>query len=81
MGDVGLGRNTSWECALAGLDQECGAQIDAVLWQSEAFTDRLRAAYADGNLPKGRLSDMVRRILRSMFAVGIDRWKPAPRRT
>lgn len=72
------GGTPSWECALAGLDQECGAQIDAVLWQSEAFTDRLRAAYADGNLPKGRLSDMVRRILRSMFAVGIDRWKPAP---
>lgn len=36
------GGTPSWECALAGLDQECGAQIDAVLWQSEAFTDRLR---------------------------------------
>ncbi len=23
-----------------------------MLWQSEAFTDRLRTAYADGNLPK-----------------------------
>lgn len=33
------GGTPSWECALAGLDQECGAQIDAVLWQSEAFTD------------------------------------------
>ena len=37
----------------------------------------LRAAYADGRLPKERLSDMVRRILRSMFAVGIDRREPA----
>ena len=68
------GGTPSWECALNGLDQECGAQIDAILWQSEAFTDRLRAAHAEGTLPKERLSDMVRRILRSMFAIGIDRW-------
>jgi beta-glucosidase len=72
------GGTPSWECALHGLDQECGAQIDAVLWQSEAFTDRLRAAHADGRLPKERLSDMVRRILGSMFAVGIDQWESAP---
>ncbi|WP_077090412.1 beta-glucosidase [Mycobacterium rhizamassiliense] len=65
------GGTPSWECALAGLDQECGAQIDAVFWQAETFTEPLRAAYADGRLPKERLSDMVRRILRSMFAVGI----------
>ena len=72
------GGTPSWECALNGLDQECGAQIDAVLWQSEAFTDRLRAAYAEGRLPKERLSDMVRRILRSMFSIGIDQWEAAP---
>ncbi|VAZ70805.1 Thermostable beta-glucosidase B [Mycobacterium persicum] len=72
------GGTPSWECALAGLDQECGAQIDAVLWGAEAFGDRLRAAYSEGLLPKERLSDMVRRILRSMFAVGIDGWEPAP---
>ncbi len=72
------GGTPSWECALNGLDQECGAQIDAVLWQAEAFTDRLRAAYAAGGLSKERLSDMVRRILRSMFAVGIDQWEPVP---
>ncbi len=71
------GGTPSWECALGGLDQECGAQIDAILWQSEAFTDRLRAAYTDGKFPKERLSDMVRRILRSMFAIGIDRWDAA----
>jgi beta-glucosidase len=71
------GGTPSWECALNGLDQECGAQIDAILWQSEAFTDRLRAAYADGRFPKDRLSEMVRRILRSMFAIGIDRWDQA----
>ena len=45
---------------------------------SEAFTDKLRDAYAKGKFPKDRLSDMVRRILRSLFAVGVDRWGPAP---
>lgn len=72
------GATPSWECALAGLDQECGAQIDALLWQAENFVAPLRDAYADGRLPKERLSDMVRRILRSMFAVGIDRTDAAP---
>jgi beta-glucosidase len=71
------GATPSWECALAGLDQECGAQIDSVFWQSEPFTDPLRSAYANGRLGKERLSDMVRRILRSMFAVGIAD-HPAP---
>jgi beta-glucosidase len=66
------GATPSWECALHGLDQECGAQLDAVFWQSEAFSEPLRSAYADGRFPKERLSDMVRRILRSMFAVGVD---------
>ncbi len=72
------GATPSWECALKGLDQESGAQIDAIFWQAEAFTDRLLAAYAGGKLPRKRLSDMVRRILRSMFAVGIDRWDALP---
>jgi beta-glucosidase len=45
---------------------------------AEAFTDRLREAHAEGKLPRSRLSDMVRRILRSAYAVGIDRWGPAP---
>ncbi|OBG20665.1 beta-glucosidase [Mycobacterium sp. 852002-51057_SCH5723018] len=67
------GGTPTWECALKGLDQECGPQIDALLWQSEAFGEPLRAAYAGGGLPAERLSDMVRRILRSMFAVGVDR--------
>ncbi|GBG37990.1 beta-glucosidase [Mycobacterium montefiorense] len=72
------GATPSWECALHGLDQECGAQIDTVFWQSGAFTEPLRSAYADGRFPKDRLSDMVRRILRSMFAVGLDREGVAP---
>lgn len=72
------GATPSWECALGGLDQECGAQLDALLWQSEPFGARLRAARADGSLTGERLSDMVTRILRSMFAVGIERAEAAP---
>lgn len=68
----------SWDFALKGLDQESGAQVDVEMWGSEAFTDKLRDAYAKGKFPKDRLSDMVRRILRSLFAVGVDRWGPAP---
>jgi beta-glucosidase len=67
-----------WEYALHGLDQESGIQLDVRQWGAEAFTDRLRAAYAESRLPKERLSDMVRRILRSAFAVGVDKWGPAP---
>jgi beta-glucosidase len=67
-----------WEYALRGLDQESGIQMDVKQWGSEAFTDRLRKAHADGKLLRERLSDMVRRILRSLFAVGADRWGPAP---
>ena len=44
----------------------------------EPFVGPLRKAYADGKFPKERLSDMVRRILRSAYAVGIDKWGPAP---
>lgn len=72
------GGTPSWEAALNGLDQESGMQIDMILWKQAPFTDPLEAAYADGRLPKERLSDMVRRILRSMYAVGIDRWGLAP---
>ncbi len=72
------GATPTWECALKGLDQECGAQLDALRWQSEAFGEPLRTAYADGRLPKERLSDMVRRILRSIFAVAIDQREAAP---
>ena len=68
----------SWDYALKGLDQESGIQMDVKQWGAEAFTDRLRQAYAEGKLPKERLSDMVRRILRSAYAVGIDQWGPAP---
>jgi beta-glucosidase len=68
------GATPTWDYALAGLDQESGAQIDVLMWDAESFTEPLRTALAEGELPKERLSEMVRRILRSMYAVGIDRW-------
>jgi beta-glucosidase len=72
------GATPTWEFALAGLDQESGLQIDVMMWDGEAFTEPLRAAYADGRLPRERLSEMVRRILRSIYAVGADAWDAAP---
>ena len=67
----------SWEYALGGLDQESGAQVDVLMWGAEAFPGPLREALADGRLPRERLSEMVRRILRSVYAVGVDAWEPA----
>jgi beta-glucosidase len=64
-----------WTYALKGLDQESGAQLDKLFNKDEWFVAPLRAAYAEGKLPKERLSDMVRRILNSTYAVGVD--KPA----
>ena len=72
------GATPSWEFALAGLDQESACQIDRVVFKDEPFIAPLRQAYADGKLPKERLSDMIRRILHAMYAVGIDRWGAAP---
>jgi beta-glucosidase len=72
------GATASWEFALAGLDQECGLQSDVRQWGAEAFTEPLRKAYAEDRFPKERLSEMVRRILRSMFAIGIDAWSGTP---
>jgi beta-glucosidase len=72
------GGTPSWEAALKGLDQESGLQLDVMMWKTVWFTDKLRAAYAEGKLPTERLSDMVRRMLRSMYAVGVDTWGAPP---
>jgi beta-glucosidase len=72
------GATPRWEYALAGQDQESGAQIDAEAFGSEPFGEPLREAHADGRLPSERLSEMVRGILRSIYAVGADAWEPAP---
>ena len=53
--------------ALAGLDQESAYSFD----RQPYFGAALGAALASGAVPAARLDDMVRRILRSMFAAGI----------
>lgn len=52
-----------------GLDQQSGAELDKKVW----FDEPLKAEYAAGKVSKARLSDAVRRILRSLYAVGADR--------
>ena len=53
--------------ALKGLDQESGEQIDSQVF----FDEPLRRAANAGVVPAARISDMVRRVLRSMFAAGL----------
>ncbi|HMR49575.1 MAG TPA: beta-glucosidase [Arachnia sp.] len=72
------GAVAQWDYAISGLDQESGIQLDVQAWGDEMFTHRLREAYAEGKLSSEHLSDMVRRILRSLYAVGADQWGPAP---
>jgi beta-glucosidase len=53
--------------ALAGLDQQSGAQID-----KQVFFGAPLAAAARDPAYAGRVADMNRRILRSIYAVGLD---------
>ena len=53
--------------ALEGLDQESGQEIDKQIF----FDKPLRALVKDGTVPQARIDNMVHRILRSMFAVGL----------
>lgn len=53
--------------ATAGLDQQSGEQLDSAVF----FGEPLKRAVESGDIPAARLSDMVRRILRSMFAHGL----------
>jgi beta-glucosidase len=71
------GATANWDFALKGLDQESGIQLDVMMWKAMPFLEPLKAAYAEGRLPRERLFEMVRRILRSMYAVGIDTSGPA----
>ncbi len=56
--------------ANGGLDQESGDLADAANG-GPFFTTQLSAALAAGTVPAARLTDMVRRILRSEFTAGI----------
>ncbi len=51
-----------------GLDQESGSQLDSQVW----FDAPLKKDLETGRLTHVRLSNMVRRILRSLYAVGAD---------
>jgi beta-glucosidase len=53
--------------AVKGLDQQSGEQLDDQVW----FGAPLKAAVEKGEVPAARLSDMTRRMLRSMFAAGL----------
>ena len=53
--------------AMRGLDQQSGDQLDSSVWFGEA----LKQAVERGAVPAARVHDMARRVLRSMFAVGI----------
>jgi beta-glucosidase len=66
MSDWGAVHSTA-AAAVAGLDQESGWILD----REEYFGAPLRRAVAAKGVPLTRLDDMVRRILRSMFAVGL----------
>lgn len=65
MSDWGAVKATDF--AVRGLDQQSGEQIDKAIW----FGEPLKAAVDSGQIPASRLSDMVHRILRSMFAAGL----------
>lgn len=55
------------KAASAGLDQDSGFPFD----DQPHYREHLRAALAAGEVSPARLDDMVRRILRSLFAKGV----------
>ena len=66
MSDWGAVHSTV-DSALAGLDQESAYVFDAEPYYGRA----LAAALADERVPRRSLDEMARRIVRSMFAVGL----------
>lgn len=67
------GTHSTIKAALAGLDMEMPGD-------DGYFGKALKQAVLDGKVPESRLNDMVRRILRSMFAVGVIDHPVMPRR-
>jgi beta-glucosidase len=66
------GTHSTVKAALNGLDMEQPGIV--------YFGDKLKAAVQSGEVPQSRLDDMVHRIVRSMFAVGVIDNPPTPRR-
>lgn len=72
MSDWG-GTHSAAKAVNAGLDQEsAAAQFDDRVW----FDAPLKQALADGTVSGARLDDMVHRIVRSMFAMGLFEHPP-----
>ena len=65
MSDWGAVSDTSF--INAGLDQQMGSQLDEKPW----FAGPLSEALSKGTVPSARVSDAARRVLRSLFALGI----------
>lgn len=59
----------STESLLAGLDQQSAQKLDRKRW----FSAELRVALAEGRVAQSAVDQAVRRILRSLFAKGLDR--------
>lgn len=70
MSDWGAVRSTDF--ALAGLDQQSGSQLDAAVH----FGTPLLDAAARDKRYRTQIGDMSRRVLRSIYAVGVDRNPP-----
>ena len=66
------GTHSTVKAALAGLDQDQPGD-------DNFFSDPLKQAVLAGTVPQSRLDDMVHRIVRSMFAVGVIDHPPMPR--
>lgn len=73
MSDWGATHSAS-KAALAGLDVQSGANLDPEVF----FGAPLRDAVKKGTVPQARIDDMVRRQLRSLFAVGVLDHPPKP---
>jgi beta-glucosidase len=72
------GATDSANFAIAGLDQQSGAHANPVadpmgmgVDTTPYFTGPLKQLIADRKMPEARLRDMTKRILRSMFRVGL----------
>lgn len=61
------GALTGLEAANAGVDQQSGEQLDHCVW----FDQPLQRALEAGEISADRVSEMSRRILRSMLAAGL----------
>jgi len=73
MSDWGALHSTE-KAAFAGLDQESGEEMDSQI----RFGSALKKAVEVGDVSRERLDDMVRRVLRAMFASGIVDFPPTP---